>query len=155
MAYYTALQTAWNSVTQPPSGVSGTALSTSMTTLQKVNAVNGWTVIGPAIAPNIPVTNIINAITTTDFMALTSLQLQQLSVVMPPGAETVYAPSGGTVRGVFGTVFAGKTTTLANLTSLVAQYDTPSIAWCQANGYPYNGLTGSLGLVDAAAAGLS
>jgi len=155
MAYYTALQTAWNSVTQPPTGVTGTALSSGMTTLQKINAVNGWTVVGPAITPNIPVTNVISSITTTDFMAMTSLQLQQLQTVMPPGATTVYAPSGGTVRGVFGQIFAGKTTTLANLSALVAQYDTPTISWCQANNYPYSGLVGELALVDASAAGLS
>lgn len=147
MAYYTALQTAWNSVTQPPAGVSGTALSSGMTTAQKLAAVNAWTVPNPQPA-NIPVTSIIGAITSTDFLALTSLQLQQLQFLLQ-SAETVFAPPGGTIRSVFGTIFAGKTTTLANLTALVATYDSATQLWTTANGYP------TLALTDTANAGLS
>ena len=49
MAYYDALKTAWNGATQPPIGVTGTALAAGMTTQQKLDAVNGWTVPGPNI----------------------------------------------------------------------------------------------------------
>jgi hypothetical protein len=43
MAYYTALIAAWNSATQPPTGVTGTGL-TGLTTANKLIAINGWTV---------------------------------------------------------------------------------------------------------------
>ena len=43
MGTYTALAAAWNSSTQPPTGVTGTAL-TGLTTAQKIAAVNAWTV---------------------------------------------------------------------------------------------------------------
>ena len=60
MAYYTALIAAWNSGTQPPAGVTGTAL-TALTTAQKVAAVNGWkiTVPLPCIIPSYSIYNVI------------------------------------------------------------------------------------------------
>lgn len=48
MAYYTNLIAAWNSATQPPAGVAGTAL-TGLSTAAKLAAVNGWTVAGPNV----------------------------------------------------------------------------------------------------------
>ena len=49
MGDYGALIAAWNSATQPPTGVTGTALTSGMTTAQKLAAVNGWTVPGPNV----------------------------------------------------------------------------------------------------------
>lgn len=46
MAYYDALIAAWNSPTQPPTGVTGTGLTPTMTTDEKLDAVNGWTITG-------------------------------------------------------------------------------------------------------------
>ena len=46
MAYYDTLIAAWNSTTLP-AGVTGTPLSASMTTAQKLAAINSWTVVGP------------------------------------------------------------------------------------------------------------
>ena len=46
MAWYTALINAWNGATQPPAGVTGTALTGGMSTAQKLAAVNAWTVVG-------------------------------------------------------------------------------------------------------------
>lgn len=146
MAYYTALQTAWNSVTQPPTGVTGTALSSGMTTAQKLAAVNAWTVVGAALPANIPVPTIVATILSSDLLALTSVQLQQMEFVIQ-GGGSVFAPPGGTIRNVFSSIFAGKQT-LTNLATLVSQYDSPVVSWCTANGYP------QLAPVDATAAGL-
>lgn len=151
MAYYDALKTAWNSATQPPTGVTGTAL-TGLTTAQKVAAVNGWTVANPQTA-NISVSKIIAAIVPADFLALTALQLQELQFLLQSN-DFVYAPPGGTVRSVFSSVFSGKTTTLNNLSALVAPFDNATQSWCAANGYPTSGSAGNLSVSDANNAGL-
>jgi hypothetical protein len=57
MAYYDALIAAWNGATQPPTGVTGTALTSQMTTAQKIAAVNTWTVPGPNA--DVPVSSVI------------------------------------------------------------------------------------------------
>lgn len=153
MAYYTALIAAWNNVTQPPSGVTGTALTGGMTTAQKLAAVNAWTVAAPQAA-NIPVSSIIGAIAPADFLALTALQLQELQFLLQ--AQTVLAPPSGTIRSVFSTIFAGKATTLANLNALVAPFDNATNDWCNANGYPSHGSSGpgNLSPPDCSNAGL-
>ena len=46
MAYYTALITAWNGATQPPTGVTGSGLLGGDTTAQKITKVNAWTITG-------------------------------------------------------------------------------------------------------------
>lgn len=148
MAYYTALITAWNGATQPPTGVTGTGLTSGMTTAQKLAAVNGWTVPAPQPA-NIPVTSIIAAIVPADFLALTALQLQQLQFLLQ-SSTTVFAPVGGTVRSVFGSIFTGKTTTLNNLTALVSPFDNATEPWGQSVGYP-----SAFNLNDVQIAGLS
>lgn len=153
MSNYTALIAAWNNATQPPPGVIGTALTVGMTTAQKLVAVNAWVVAAPQ-TPNIPVSSIVGAIVPADYTALTTLQLQQLQFLLQ-GAQTVFAPIGGTIRSVFSTIFAGKTTTLANLAALVATYDNATQNWCAANGYPVNSAgNGNLSLPDANNAGL-
>lgn len=156
MSYYTNLINAWNGVTQPPTGVTGTGLSSNDTTAQKIAKVNAWTVVGPALTPNIPVSNIIASILSTDLLALTALQLQEMQFVLQGGSGdgTVYAPSGGTVRNVFASIFSGKATTLSNLTSLVAQYDSPAIGWCEASNGGALSST-AISLTDTNAAGLS
>ena len=146
---YAALITAWNGATQPPTGVTGTALTGGMTTAQKVAAVNAWTV--PAAQPAIlNVTSVLNAIASADFLALTATQIAQMQLLLMSGANgTVNASPGTTVRAVFQSIFAGKTTTLANLSALVSPYDNATELWVTANGYG----TG-INTNDAAAAGL-
>lgn len=157
MSYYTNLINAWNGATQPPTGVTGTGLSSNDTTLQKIAKVNAWTVVGPALTPNIPVTNIIASILSSDFLALTALQLQEMQFVLQGGDGgngAVYAPVGGTVRNVFASIFSGKATTLSNLTALVNQYDAPAIPWTTAsNGGALSSVT--ISSVDTNAAGLA
>jgi hypothetical protein len=153
MVDYTALITAWNSVTQPPAGVTGTALTGGMTTAQKLAAVNAWTVAIPLV-PEIPVSKIIGAIVPADLLGLTALQLQQLQFLLQSN-QTVVAPLGGTIRAVFGTIFTGKATTLANLTALVAPFDNATQNWCAVHGYPTNAAgNGNLSISDTQNAGL-
>lgn len=133
MAYYTALIDAWNSATQPPVGVTGTAL-TGLTTAQKLAAINAWTVAGSQQKSILSVNAIINAILPADMLSLTATQLQIMALLLA-GNGTVDASPGTTIRGVFQSIFSGKTTTLNALSALVAPFDTPTRPWWQANGY--------------------
>jgi hypothetical protein len=74
-SYYTALIAAWNGATQPPTGVTGTPLTGSMTTTQKIAAVNGWTVSG-VVPATFPITGaqLFNGINWADFTALNATQ---------------------------------------------------------------------------------
>ena len=73
MAYYTALIAAWNGATQPPTGVSGTGLTSGMTTDQKIAAVNGWTITGSIPTVLYATGNqIANCINWAEFNALTA-----------------------------------------------------------------------------------
>jgi hypothetical protein len=147
MAYYTALITAWNGATQPPTGVTGTAL-TGLTTANKLIAVNGWTVVGTAQHAILTPSQILNAVVFADLAGLTQLQVSQLTLLLQ-GAQ-VDASVGTPIRLGIQALFAGKTTTLANLGALVAPFDSPVVPWWQANSYPR-----AFDLGDVAAAGLS
>jgi glucose-6-phosphate dehydrogenase assembly protein OpcA len=66
----------------------------------------------------------------------------------------VDASVGTTVRAGVVAVFNGKATTLAQLGTLVAPFDTPTIPWWQATvAQGGGGLTGTIGPADLAAAG--
>jgi hypothetical protein len=106
---------------------------TGQTTANKVIRVNAWTVATPKPAL-VDTTKVINAILPADFTALTALQLQQMQFLLQ-GKGTVDASPGTTIRAVFQTIFAGKATTLANLTALVTPYDNATKLWLVANGY--------------------
>ena len=147
MAYYTNLINAWNSATQPPTGVTGTAL-TGLTTANKLIAVNGWTVIGSPLKAILSPSTIINAIVPADLAALTNTQVSFLTLVLQ--GSSVDASVGTTVRAAIQTIFSGKTTTLSQLGALVAPFDNPPVSWWSANGYPR-----PFDLGDVAAAGLS
>lgn len=134
MAYYTALVNAWNSVTQPPAGVTGSALTAGMTTAQKLAAVNAWTVAtGVPIQAIFTPSQVLNACAAADLNALTTAQVGLLSLLLAGGS--VDASQGKPIRAQVQTIFAGKATTLANLAALVASYDSPRQLWWQANGY--------------------
>ena len=75
MAYYTALQTAWNSVTQPPTGVTGSGLLGGDTTAQKITKVNAWTVTGAVPTTTFTTGDqIFNCVNYPEFKALTAAQ---------------------------------------------------------------------------------
>jgi len=147
MAYYTAFTTAWNGVTQPPAGVTGAGLTGGMTTAQKLAAMNGWTVIAAQKAMLAP-SQILNAIVFADLAALTQLQVSQLALLL--AGSQVDASAGTSIRAGIQALFAGKSTTLANLAALVAPFDNAIAPWWQANGYlrPFDA-------GDAQAAGVS
>lgn len=156
MAYYTALIAAWNSSTQPPAGVNGTGLSSSQTTTQKLDNINGWTVTGSVPTSFYTDTaSVANCIQWSEFASLTLAQQQNLLALLQiPGP--LLGGSGQTSRIVPGMIiscFPSSSVTIANLTNL-SKAATQS--WAQANGYPYNSSnTGNINEGDLAAAGLS
>lgn len=148
MAYYTAFVAAWTSVTQPPAGVTGAALTAGMTTAQKLAAFNAWTMAGPAVPMVIPTYKIYNLIVASEFNALTSTNQQLVRDIL--GMGTVDSSPGTQVRARMVALFPNGTTTFANLSALAATYDTPQVAWWVANSYPR-----AFDLGDCAAAGVS
>jgi uncharacterized membrane protein len=149
MAYYDALIAAWNSATQPPTGVTGTPLAVGMSTRQKLAAVNDWRVAGPAQRVILTPSQILNAIVFDDLAALTQLQISQLTLLLAGNA--VDASVGTPIRLGIQKLFTGKAQTLSNLGALVAPFDSSIVSWCAANGYPGGGIN----LNDVTAAGLS
>lgn len=151
MAYYTALITAWNGATQPPTGVTGTAITGAMTTAQKIAAVNGWTVTG-SVPTSFFVTGdqLLNCINYAEFKVLTATQQNNiLAVCRTPGK--LLGGSSNTAFIVDGMVldyFPGAGPTVASLTALAQGAVTP---WWQALG----GLSGPVSLADTTAAGLA
>lgn len=133
MAYYDALIAAWPSL--------------NGTTAQKLAAANAATVSSPKKAILEP-SAILNSIVFADLAALTQLQVSQLTLLL--SGTTVDASINTPIRLGIQALFAGKTTTLANLGTLVAPYDNAVIPWWQANGYsrPFD-------MGDITAAGLS
>lgn len=148
MADYAPLIAAWNGATQPPTGVTGTALTGGMTRQQKIDAVNIWTVVGAAIPMLLPSYKIYNAIVPSEFQALTATQQQLIRDII--GQGTVDASAGNNARAVMMQIFGVGTTTRTNLTNLAKLYDSPAVSWWSANGF-----LSSLGLGDAIAAGLT
>lgn len=149
MAYYTALITAWNGATQPPAGVTGTAL-TGLTTAQKLAAVNGWTVTG-----TVPTTffatgdKILNCINWGEFNALTAQQ-QSNVLAMCNNLGQLLGGSGNTTHLVAGMIIAYFPAAGATITALTALAQASTNPWWQTNGYPRQ-----FDLGDVAAAGLS
>lgn len=141
MAYYTALITAWNGATQPPSGVTGTGLTGGMTASQKIAAVNGWTVVG-AIPTTFNTTGaaLLNCINWTEFAALTAQQQSNLLMLCTsPGPLLGGSGNVGLiVAGMFLAYFSNHLgPTITALSALAAATVQP---WWQANGYtsPFN-----------------
>jgi hypothetical protein len=137
MAYYTILQNAWTSVTQPPAGVIGTGLTSTMTTDQKLTSVNGWVVAG-----TIPVsffTNgaaLLNSINWPEFNAIATASLQTQLIALCNNPGPILGGSGNTTNfapGIFLAAFTTGSKTIASLTALAKSTITP---WWQSNGYP-------------------
>jgi hypothetical protein len=133
MAYYTAFIAAWNSVTQPPTGVTGTALAG--TTAQKLALFNAWTVTG--VIPttlNVGAAQLLNCINWTEFAALTAQQ--QSNLLMLCTVDGLHlggsANTGFITDGMFLAYFNVAGATIAALTALAQGFVQP---WWQANGY--------------------
>lgn len=151
MAYnYSALVTAWNGATQPPTGVVGTPLTGGMTTVQKLAALNAWTVTG--VAPStffITGIQIANCVKYSEFKALTAQQQSNLLALfnqqsgMIGGSAQVAQLAAGMILDYFG---AGSAT-VAALTALAQGVVQP---WWQFAGYG-----GPMSLTDTGLAGLS
>lgn len=153
MAYYTALIAAWNGATQPPTGVTGSALLGGDTTAQKIAKVNAWTISGAAIPCQIAPSQIFNCIDTVAHAnAVTALQWAVFQFLAGSG-QPITAPPGSLVRSWVQSTFTGQATTLANFAALIAQYDTPPVLWVTA---PNGGnLGGVVSITDTIAAGLT
>src|SRR5271170_3317624 len=149
MAYYTNLINAWNNVTQPPPGVTGTGL-TGLTTANKLIAIKAWTVIPGSIPSTLYTTGvqIANCINWTEFNALTPAQQQNLLLLcLQPGlllggsANTAFLTDGMLLA--YFTNHSGPT--ILALTALAQAAIEP---WWQANGY-----SSPIGQPDLTAAG--
>jgi hypothetical protein len=149
MAYYDTLITAWNSVTQPPVGVTGTALANNMSTSQKLDAVNSW-VVHPGVSKRavFSPSEIINVCVPTDVQALTSAQRELLTLAL--AGTQVDGSVGTTVRAIVAGIFANSANTLTALSTLVAPYDNPTELW-----WKYNGYTSPISEADLNVAGLT
>lgn len=128
------LRAAWNGAQQPPAGVTGTGLTSSMTTEEKLAAVNAWLTAGPSRAMVIPTYKIYNAIVPSEFTSLTNAQQQLVRDILSMGQ--VDASPGTSVRARMVALFPDSTQTFANFAALAQQYDTTKVSWLVANGYP-------------------
>lgn len=141
MPDYSALITKWPTLT-------------STTTVAKLAEINALTVAAPAAKAMLAPSAILNAIVPADLAALTATQVSFLTLILQ--GSQVDASKNTTVRTAIQTIFAGKTTTLAQLGTLVAPFDNPTQPWWQASvASGGGGLTSSVSNNDLAAAGLS
>ncbi len=120
MAYYDALDTEWPTLTG--------------TTAQKLASINALTVPSSPQKALLTPSQIINAIVPVDLASLTTAQIQMLALLL--SGSVIDCSVGTTIRAAAQTIFAGKATTLANLSALVSPFDNATIPWWQANGYP-------------------
>ena len=155
MAYYTALIAAWNNVTQPPPGVTGTGLLGGDTTAQKITKVNAWTLTG-----SVPTTffvtgsQVFNCINYAEFKALTATQ--QANVLMMLNVQGQLLGGSSNVAflldGMILDYFPVAGPTIAALTALAKAAVTPWWQGSVASGG--GGLSGPVSLADTQAAGL-
>lgn len=151
MAYYTALINAWNGATQPPTGVTGTGLTSGMTTTQKLAAVNGWTVSGSV--PTSLITSgaaLLNCINWTEFAALTTQQQSNLLMLCANPGQLLGGSGnvGLIVSGMFLAYFTNHSG--PTITALIALASATVQPWWQVNGY-----SSAFNSNDVAAGGLS
>ncbi len=147
MAYYDALISVWTA--GKPAAATGATYAANAAIATKLTAINTWTVAQGSpnrawLAPS----DILNAIVPADIATMTQMQVLVLTMLL--SGTAVDASQGSTIRAAALNIFAGKTTTLANLAALVAPYDSPTVLWRSANGY-----VDPLGTADVTQAGLS
>lgn len=153
MSYYTALINAWNGATQPPVGVTGTGLTGGMSTQQKIDAVNGWTVTG-TVPATLFVTGaqLLNCVNYAEFKALTAAQQADLMALFQVPGPLLGGSANTThlVDGMILDYFPVAGPTIAALTALAQGTVTP---WWQAS--TGGGLSSPVSQNDVTAAGLS
>jgi hypothetical protein len=77
---------------------------------------------GPVWRTKIPAIQVIQTIVPADFLALTAIQLQQMALLGLSAESTVTFDATNTnMNTIFGSIFAGKTTTLAAFTAMAQQ----------------------------------
>lgn len=148
--YYAPLVAAWNSGTQPPTGVTGAALLGGDTTAQKIAKVNAWTVTGSVPASMVFTgSQLANCINFAEFFALAAAaQTQVMQLCALPGpllggsANVAFLPVGVILK-----YFPVAGPTVAALTALAQGTVQP---WWQSVG-----LNGQVSLSDTTIAGLT
>lgn len=108
----------------------------AMTDTQIATALMAKTVPGTPMKTLLEPSRILNAIVFADLVGLTQLQILQLTLLLQ--GALVDASSGTVIRAGIQTMFAGKTTTLANLGALVAPFDSPQVPFARAPGETIN-----------------
>ena len=154
MAYYDALIAAWNSATQPPTGVTGTGLVAGDTTQQKITKINGWTMAQPPVTALVPAWQIYDEIVVTEYDAAPAASQTIVNNILAMG--NVNCASGSNARRRFLAIFPSGTTSNTNLINLFNSIYAPIRDWCFVNGYPTHGANGpgNLSINDASNAGL-
>lgn len=140
MAYYDALITKWATLTP----------GTTAAKLAQINALAVATGV-PAKAMLAP-SAILNACVAADLASLTTAQVTLLTLLLQ--GSQVDASVGTTVRAGIVAVFTGKPTTISQLGSLVAPFDSPTLPWWQTPvAQSGGGLSGPVTQADLTAAG--
>lgn len=128
---FAALTAAWNSTQQPPSGVTGTGLTSTMTTSQKLGFINGWTITG-VVPASLFTTGaaIANCIVWSEFNALSSAAQTNLLLLCAIAGGNPLLAGGSTnaallVDGMMLANFSSVSVTRANLTALAQAQQTP------------------------------
>jgi len=157
MAYYDALIAAWNSATQPPTGVTGQGLLAGDTTAQKCTKINGWKMAGPALGPTVPAWQIYDQIVLTEYDALIAANQTIVNNILAMGNINCSAGSNARRRLFSAGFFPTGTTSNTNLLTLFNSNYAPSQDWCFLNGYPTHGSSGpgNISVSDANNAGLA
>jgi hypothetical protein len=152
---YTKLTAAWNSATQPPTGVTGQPLLSTDTTQQKVTKINGWTMVGTVpTATLVPAWQLYDEIVVTEYDAAPAASQAIINNILAMG--NVNCAQGSNARRRLLAVFPSGTTSNTNLTSLFGSIYTPQQDWCFTNAYSTHGINGpgNLSVSDANNAGL-
>ena len=92
--------------------------------LAVVNLLNALT--GPGAGPvwrtSIPAIQVMQTIVPADFLALTSLQLQQMAMLgLTAESSSTFDATNTNMNTIFGTIFSGKTNTLTAFTAMAQQ----------------------------------
>lgn len=118
MAYYDALIAKWPTVP-------------GATEQEKLNNLNAEKVsTGVDKLAVLPVSEIVNAFDSAEFVTLASLDIQKLMLVLSGG--TVDVSKNSNIRKIILAIFSGKNTTLANLQAVGVKNDTTFLFWWQA-----------------------
>ena len=154
--YYDALIAAWNSPVQPPSGVTGTGLTPAMTTQEKCDTINQWTMVGQIPASfTLTGDQIANAIHWPDFSALVAGQQMNVLQLCAISGQLLGGSSNTALlaMGMMLNYFPGGSATRAALTALAKGM--VRLWWGVPVAENGGGLTGPVSLADTQAAGLS